>query len=1222
MAPVCVRHRTSLAAGLRALWSEIAAREGAALASVEACGRIALPLAALARDAGYPRLGALLDALVDPWCSAAPDACLSVDRSIDLAAWCDTLVIGLNEGLDRDAIELLCILHDGGAADPAELATALAAELDPARPQRLEIAAAAPEATPAATAPANPEDTAAGIADPAAAEAARRQLGAMGVDCEGLSAQEVLDLLQMLAVPAIEFVEVEAPETSALPETSAAPDSAARERLGELGVDSTGLSAQDVLDLLQMLDADPVSPSATVETPDADVFGTLEAVAAADVATTPPAPARAAEVLWIAEEELALTRSAITEQVMPGVMQLVDVNGTEAEESVRQELGYQLGLIANALQMFGIESLDSLLRAAAEGCLDRRLDGEALIRVSAALLDFMDRAEVSAARLLAHEALDFGLVDADFPARFEAEVSRVQIGLDPALIAARKRHIEPGDLELQPAADVLPDVLNSMLRELPGNSQRLGEALRALVERGETAPMDEARRVAHTLKGDANTVGVRGLANLTHSLEDALIELLKSPERLTPSLGQFLLEAADVVEECADHLLGRGPAPPLLQTIYQQALDWSNRLFEAPDQSSETQPETIIRPPTAEPALPATAEAAPASADTASSLAVDTRLLDELQRLSGELTILSRQVDQRLGGLLALERELRTELSAGRNLSAQLDDLVALRGAALQSTALSNNPEVDALELDQYNELHTVSRRLSETHGDNEELVRRYARLLRDLEPLRAEQQRLNEDLQRTVARTRTLPFGEISARLQRVVRQTARQLAKPVDVRIEGEATPIDAELLERLVEPLSHLLRNAVDHGIEIPELRRAAGKAERGTLRIAARIEADRVHIEVVDDGRGLDLRAIRAKAVQLSMITEEAELSAEALAGLILAPGFSTRDSVSQVSGRGVGMDVVNQRIQSLRGSLSIHTDAGRGTRFILRLPLSRRLANVVVVDGHGVSLAVVAAAIRRIVLVRAEDLAPDPGGGLQVELEGQRYPAQPIEALFDRTDTLSLPGERPGLGLLVDLPGGKSQVLCVRSVGEITQAIVKPASPLLPSIPALRGLTQLGDGRPAPVVDLDVLLDRQQHAPAWQLSGATTGALPRIVVADDSLSVRRALEQLMQDAGYEVAAARDGLEALQLIQQRTPVAVLLDLEMPRMNGLEVCRSLRSDGSTRGTPVVMITSRASDKYRLMAEEAGVTRLIGKPFAEDDLVNLVRELVAAAAADLQVA
>ena len=590
-------------------------------------------------------------------------------------------------------------------------------------------------------------------------------------------------------------------------------------------------------------------------------------------------------------------------------------------------------------------------------------------------------------------------------------------------------------------------------------------------------------------------------------------------------------------------------------------------------------------------------------------------MLDELQRLAGELLVLSRQIDQRIAVLTEVQRELRREIEVDRGLTAHLDDLVSLRGAALQSAVLQSSAQVDALELDQYNELHTVSRQLIESNSDNQELLRRADRALRDLDPLQMQQQRLNDEIQRAVSRTRTLPFGEIAPRLQRVVRQTARQVGKEVELSVLGESVAIDAEILERLVEPLSHVLRNAIDHGIESGDARRAAAKGITGQITLSVSTAGDSAIVQIRDDGRGLDLAAIRAKAEQIGLIDSGAALGADAVARLVLAPGFSTRESVSQVSGRGVGMDVVNQRVRELRGVLNLHSEAGKGTTVSLRLPLSQTLADVIVVHGHDASMAVVAAAIERIVQLKPEQMSLDAAQQLCMEIDGQSCHATPLESLFHGQRAQSLPGDQACLGLLVAGLPGQRHVLCVSEVAEVTRAVVKPISPLLPPIPAVRGVTQLGDGRLVPVVDAEALLERVRGDSRWVLNadGVHMPVLPRVVVADDSLSVRRALEQLMQDAGYEVAAARDGLEALQMIAERAPVAVLLDLEMPRMNGLEVCKYLRSQSASRDLPVIMITSRASDKYRLMAEEAGVTRLLGKPFSEDVLVTLVGELVA---------
>ena len=547
----------------------------------------------------------------------------------------------------------------------------------------------------------------------------------------------------------------------------------------------------------------------------------------------------------------------------------------------------------------------------------------------------------------------------------------------------------------------------------------------------------------------------------------------------------------------------------------------------------------------------------------------------------------------------------------------RLDDLVALRGAALQSTAQKAGADLDPLEIDQYNELHVISRQLLEAHADSSEFQRRIERIMNALSDLRSEQEQLNRDLQRTILRTRTVPFGQVSQRLQRIVRQTAKQVFKQVQLDIIGEDIPVDAELLERIVEPLAHLLRNAIDHGIETPQERVAVGKSEQGRIVLRVGLQGDAATIELQDDGRGLDLDAIRARAISAGLLSAEQAVDERQLTRLILLPGFSTRSTASEVSGRGIGMDVVNQRIAALRGTLAITTESGLGTRVQLRLPITQTLANVIVARGQRQVSAVVAASVERVVSFGAGECSYDDGQ-LRVAIDGETLPALPIEAFYGESADFSMWIGATGVGLYVRDADGKGNVVLVRGIDEVRSVVVKPISTYLPPIPAVRGITQLGDGGLAPVIDLDVLLQsaQQSHFDTADLSLTTTPAV-RVVVADDSLSVRRALEQLMQDAGFEVATARDGFEALAAIQARPTHALLVDLEMPRMNGLEVTRNLRNHTETRDLPVVMITSRATDKHQTMAEQAGVTRMLGKPFSEDSLVMLVRELIAERAA-----
>jgi chemosensory pili system protein ChpA (sensor histidine kinase/response regulator) len=934
--------------------------------------------------------------------------------------------------------------------------------------------------------------------------------------------------------------------------------------------------------------------------------------------------------IWIGQEELDLTRQAIAEQLLPLAQAWSDSSDPEAAATLTGELGYHMHLVGNVLELIGTHALAygmETVRACVE-VGDDAVGPETVATWCSVLLAVIEAPGEESAELLAMAADGLPGLDAAWAEALRAEMARVAIGFDPALIAARKTVAESDDVQLIPAEDVLPSVMDGMLRELPGNAERLGAAVRALAEQRSFAPMDEARRVAHTIKGDANTVGVRGLANLTHALEDILVALVKRPEELDDALATLLVEASDCVEEMADHLLGRGPAPAGALAMYQQVLDAANSVSEggstATVRAAETAPASAdaqaTRETASDDAAPAAAAAAATPAPSGQSLNVASALLDELQRLAGEGMVTAHQIDQQIDGLATLHRDQRSGVRNTQELIARLDDLVALRGAALQSAAQQAGAEVDPLEMDQYNELHIISRQLLESQADSAEFMRRIGRTMALLDELRNQQEQLNRELQRTIQRTRTVPFGQVSARLQRIVRQTARQVGKAVELEIVGEQIPVDAELLERVVEPLAHLLRNAIDHGIEPLETRRAAGKPDAGNIRVQVGLQGDSATIEIRDDGGGLDYAAIRRRAEEAGLIEpglfgSEEPLDERQLARLILLPGFSTREKATDVSGRGIGMDVVNQRVMALRGIMSIVSDTGKGMRVSLRLPLTQTLANVIIVRGQRQVSAIVASSVERVVSFAHDDIRLDAEQGLQAMVDGEWLPALPVETLYDDSADLSGWLASGGTGLLAADAEGQRRVVLVEGVDDVRNVVVKPISAWLPPIPAVRGITQLGDGGLAPVLDLDQLLQAmaRRHLDLGALTLTDIAPITRVVVADDSLSVRRALEQLMQDAGFEVATARDGFEALAAVQAKPTHALLVDLEMPRMNGLEVTRSLRNHEETRELPVVMITSRATDRHQAMAAEAGVTRMLGKPFSEDSLVALVRELVA---------
>src|SRR5581483_885180 len=638
--------------------------------------------------------------------------------------------------------------------------------------------------------------------------------------------------------------------------------------------------------------------------------------------------------IWLGEEERRLILHAITQELMP-LAEKWSAAETEGERAPALDvLLYQCELIGNVLEHIGMHAHARGIRALREQGLTQpaALDAEIVFACCAGLLAAIDQPGEDNSLLLAALATAVPGLDEEWLSDLAAEIVRVRIGIDPAQLSARKREAAEEDVTLEFAPDVLAPVLEGMLRELPGNTARLGAAVRAAVMEGELDALDEARRVAHTLKGDANTVGVRGLAGLTHALEDILIAYEKHGDAPDAAMADLLIDATDKIEEITDFLLGRGPAPDGLLDLYQRLLDASLELDEEGPRAAPPDEEATREVPAAAPEFesaphvapaakaPAAAEAPPAAPAQAAPAAAQVRnltlgsdVLDHLQDLAGEAMIVAQGIDRQLEGVAELRRVQDEAARHSHELLTRLDDLVALRGAALQSTAIASGTELDPLEIDQYNELHVISRQLAESHADVQVSLRNLRRALSDLADLRSEQEKVNRELQRSILRTRMVPFAQIAPRLQRIVRQTAKQVMKPVELEISGEETLLDAELLERIVEPMGHLIRNAIDHGVEPPDVRRRVRKPEVALLRIAVGVQGDAATIDVSDDGRGLDLDAIRARATDMGLLEPGAVADERRLSRFVLLPGFSTRTSATELSGRGVGMDVVNQRV---------------------------------------------------------------------------------------------------------------------------------------------------------------------------------------------------------------------------------------------------------------------------------------------------------------------
>ena len=784
---------------------------------------------------------------------------------------------------------------------------------------------------------------------------------------------------------------------------------------------------------------------------------------------------------------------------------------------------------------------------------------------------------------------------------------------------ARPRQAQPEDISLALPADVNQELLDGLLQELPHQAAEFSAAIQRLAAGGgQLEDVDVARRIAHTLKGAGNTVGVRGIAALTHHIEDILQALAKHEALPNRPLAETLLNAADCLETMSEALLGISAPPPQALTVLQAVLDWANRIDrtgiptddEAPA-ATNTQPEPI-EPPEPQPTAPQ-----PTVAATEATLRVPAHLVDDVLRLVGESIILTGQVQERIRKTVAQTRSVMGQNHLFQQLTAELEQLVDIRNVSSPLSRSIQRGDFDPLELEQYNELNTVTHRLVEAATDARELGRAIEENLAALDALLVDQGRLHRDNQEAVLRTRMVPIQTIAPRLQRSVRQTCRLVDKEVELTVRGAGTLMDSNVLNDMVDPLMHMLRNAVDHGIESPAERQRLGKPPVGRIELSFEREGNNILIRCQDDGAGLDLAAIRQTAMERGLISADQSLPDDELARLILLPGFSTRDAATQTSGRGIGMDMVYSRLLAMKGSLRIQTRAGQGCLMELRLPVTLISTHALLVRPRDHLLAISDRGIEQILY----------SGVGSIQKLGQVATFRMGDEVYELTvlDTLlNLPPDHRARNrttpsvLLVREETGTLRAVLVPEVVDSRDLVVKHLGQYLPKLNGIVGATILGDGSVAPVLDLPELLRAPATGQAVHpiVRAATPVApaphRPFVLAVDDSLSARRSLAQFAQDAGFEVRTARDGLEAIEIIKGKRPDLVLADLEMPRMNGLELTAHLRANQATHTLPVIMITSRSTEKHRREAETTGVNVYLTKPFMEDELLGHIHRLL----------
>jgi chemosensory pili system protein ChpA (sensor histidine kinase/response regulator) len=602
--------------------------------------------------------------------------------------------------------------------------------------------------------------------------------------------------------------------------------------------------------------------------------------------------------------------------------------------------------------------------------------------------------------------------------------------------------------------------------------------------------------------------------------------------------------------------------------------------------------------------------------------------IDSLVGLVGEMIVNRSSFAQRLTDMEQRIEDMQTALSRFRTVAHDVEtrySVEALRsgtrssGGALSKTPLAGgkSDSLDSLEFDRYTEFHLLARTLSESTNDVAVITSEFRTLHGDFDSLLGRQQRLTRDAQDNLMHIRMVPVSNIVNRLDRTVRSVSNKLGKKVDLVIKGEGTELDKTVLEEITDPLLHLIRNALDHGVESPEARKAAGKPEKATLQIEALNQGTQVTIRVSDDGGGLDLAKIRKLAVNRGMIKEDQELTQEEMRSLIFLPGFSTADKLTDVSGRGVGMDVVREAVQRLKGSISVDSEQGQGSTFTVHLPTTLAVSRALLIESNGLTFAIPMQAIQQI-------LRLDPAN---VSVVG----SQPIINLGDRTvrlkemashlqlrseDKNAFAATKP---LLLIRTGDDEMAITVDDVIGGQDIVVKTLGDHLASVPGLIGATVAGDGTVIPILDPSDLVGQEiaQRATTSFANSSEVATVDRrrtAMVIDDSISVRRVTTNLLRSSGWDVLSGKDGVDALEVLEtaETPPEVFLCDMEMPRMDGIELIGRLRNQEEFRNTPIVMVTSRAGEKHRKMASDAGANEHVVKPFNDDQLITLITRLV----------
>ena len=842
--------------------------------------------------------------------------------------------------------------------------------------------------------------------------------------------------------------------------------------------------------------------------------------------------------------------------------------------------------------------------------------------------------------------------------------------------------------DLPPDPEMAPEIAEFFTPEVEEHLQVAQACLLELEKQASPEQINLLFRALHTIKGSAAQVGAHRIATVAHRAEDLVGDLRDGVLSPTPEIIDVCLEAVDAVKR---FLYSQWSSEEELQSSVKNLIrrvECASSGIAAPAaqpdpvaaepkpeqhaSTAEISPEAIAAP-VASPAESQPHEPEPefiaglrgkesSTVPQSKSVRIALERLDSMMNAVGELVINRTRMLGRLGELerladvLNFSKARMSEKIETFQEKYEFQKLLPGAGSAAMHRPANVIPfelpsllggeasgsEFSELEMDRYDDFGILSRSLTEISADITEVLTQLDSFVRKIDSDIDEFTKLAHRLQDEITQARMVPIGNLYSRISRTVRDAAKASGKLVKLDLAGAETELDNNIIQQISDPLIHMARNAVAHGIESPEERYQSGKADEGSVAVRAYHRGNHIFIEVEDDGAGLDFTKIRDRALQAGLISEAnaAELGEKELTELLFHPGFTTADHKSELAGRGVGLDVVKANLAALNGEIDITSQPGLGTRFTLKVPLTLIISQALFVRCGSDMFALPLAIVEEIRLLPESEIE-EIGGKLLTRVRDV------VTEVIRLDEQLGLARVAPLNGayrmVIVNIAGRQVGIV-VEDVLRKDEIVIKSLGEYLRNVRLFPGATIAPDGTLILLIDVTRLVagDRAAStvsAPASAMrvfspgaAAVAAGSIPQgavhdvvekvVVLADDSISVRKFVGNMLEKAGYRVRLAADGLEALEIASQVRCDLIISDLEMPRTNGYELLAHLRQDEKTRRLPVMIVTSRAGAKHRDRAMKDGAAAFLTKPVQEDQLLDEVRKLIGAAGAARAVA